>query len=272
MNDFQDWIGKSFRREDVITARLVDHFQKTFEPHFDQSQEVPPCFFWCLAPDSLPANQLGADGHPQLGIYLPDIPYKGRMWAGGEIQFLANFHLGDLVKKTSTIKDIVFKSGRSGKLCFVSVEHLYQVEQKNIIEEIQNIVYREDTTNRASSEPDEISNLEDSQKWTVNADSTMLFRYSAITFNGHKIHYDLPFSQKSEGHEGLLTHGPMQATLIANRAFASGLPIKSMKYRGLSPLVCQDPFDVEVGKDQERIIGRVISSKNKITMQAEFAI
>ena len=120
--------------------------------------------------------------------------------------------------------------------------------------------------------PDEISNLEDSQKWTVNADSTMLFRYSAITFNGHKIHYDLPFSQKSEGHEGLLTHGPMQATLIANRAFASGLPIKSMKYRGLSPLVCQHPFDVEVGKDQDQIIGRVISSKNKITMQAEFTI
>ena len=106
----------------------------------------------------------------------------------------------------------------------------------------------------------------------MNADSTMLFRYSAITFNGHKIHYDLPFSQKSEGHEGLLTHGPMQATLIANRAFASGLPIKSMKYRGLSPLVCQHPFDVEVGKDQDLIIGRVISSKNKITMQAEFTI
>ena len=83
MDNFQDWIGKSFHREDVITARLVDHFQKTFEPHFDQSQEVPPCFFWCLAPDSLPANQLGADGHPQLGIYLPNIPYKGRMWAGG---------------------------------------------------------------------------------------------------------------------------------------------------------------------------------------------
>ena len=73
MNEFQDWIGKSFHREDVITTRLVDHFQKTFGPHFDQSQEVPPCFFWCLAPDSLPANQLGADGHPQLGIYLPNI-------------------------------------------------------------------------------------------------------------------------------------------------------------------------------------------------------
>ena len=114
----------------------------------------------------------------------------------------------------------------------------------------------------------QIEKLNDPHSWTVHADSTMLFRYSAITFNGHKIHYDLPFSKNSEGHKGLLTHGPMQATLIANLA-SHHYDLKSMKYRGLSPLVCGDPFTVEIGESSNKIIGRVISFQQKITMQAE---
>ena len=131
--NFDDWIGRSFSRTDIITPRLVTHFTEAFSPHMYQNADVPLGLFWCLCPDAVPASQIGGDGHPKLGNFLPDIGYERRMWAGGALTFSGTFKVGDSVTKTTTIRDIQFKRGKSGNLCFVTIGHDYHVADDLIL-------------------------------------------------------------------------------------------------------------------------------------------
>jgi 3-methylfumaryl-CoA hydratase len=141
--DFSDWIGRRIERRDQISERLVAEFKATFSPHLAQGDVLPPGIHWCLSPDTLEVGKLGPDGHSSFGIYLPDVGLPRRMWAGGEILTHGSFAPGDLVTRTNTIEDIAFKSGKSGKLCFVRVRNHYSVNGKLVIDDRQDIVYRE---------------------------------------------------------------------------------------------------------------------------------
>jgi 3-methylfumaryl-CoA hydratase len=271
--DFSSWIGKNTTRDDTITPRMVDQFKNTLAPYCYTDQSVPPGLFWCLAPDAVPANQLGLDGHPKLGEFLPDIPYERRMWAGGWLEFHGEFAVGDAICKTSRIDDIKFKSGRSGNLCFVTVMHEFHASEKLVLRERQDVVYREVVT-PVLPNPAAVASVSSPHRWYVNADPVMLFRYSALTFNGHRIHYDLPFATTVEGHKGLLVHGPLQATLMLNLAseITSKQPQK-MTYRGISPLVCGEPIIVDaIPMDTGDLACCVRAANGTITMTAEVII
>jgi 3-methylfumaryl-CoA hydratase len=242
---YADWIGRRTVREDVITPRLLAEFRATFGDALADAA-VPPGVFWCLAPEIVGAGDLGGDGHPRLGLFLPDLPFERRMWAGGEVVLHGAFAPGDTVTKTSMVESIAFKDGSTGPLCFVAVRHSYAVGDRAIVAERQDIVYRQAGTRRPESAERPSDRPATAFREVRTATTTQLFRYSAMTFNGHRIHYDVAYATGVEGHRGLVVHGPLQATLMLNLATraASREPAR-FSYRGLAPLYAGERFAVE---------------------------
>ena len=265
--DYSDWVGNSVTSDDLITPRMVDHFKQTLGEHCFKLNDVPPGMHWCLAPGAVSPNALGPDGHPKLGGFLPKIPYARRMWAGGWLEFYDEFKIGDHVKRHSQIDDITFKSGKSGNLCFVAITHEFSVDGGLKLRERHDVVYREEVTPAPVLAP--IADSHAAHRWHVDTNTVMLFRYSALTFNGHRIHYDLPYSTNIEGHGGLLVHGPLQATLMLNLAcsVAGKLPEK-MTYRGVRPLVCGDPIMIDADSEDGTLVACVRSADGNVTMKA----
>ena len=242
------WTGKTETAQDIVTPRLVQSFAATFAPHLAACEpgEAPPALHWCLAPPISPIGTAGPDGHAAKGDFLPPVPLPRRMWAGGRIETIAPLREGDVVTRRSSIGEINFKEGRSGPLCFVAVHHEFATERGVALRERHDIVYREAALPGAvaagtsgpagAGEPADLT-------WEVEASPLLLFRYSALTFNGHRIHYDFPYATGVEGYAGLVVHGPIQATLIANiiTTLAEGAPLR-LDYRGLAPLVAGKVF------------------------------
>jgi 3-methylfumaryl-CoA hydratase len=272
-NELQGWVGRSWERSDVIDGRLLAEFNATFSPFIAGAVAVPPGIFWCLFPDIVGPEQLGEDGHPRIGQFMPDVGLPRRMWAGGALECLGSFRPGDTVIKRSKIEDIATKSGKSGELCFVTVRNEFWTRGEPVMRERQDIVYRAPApasaggagargTDMASPPPG---------SWSVNATSTLLFRYSAMTFNGHRIHYDHPYATGIEGYAGLVVHGPLQASLMLNRAAAElGRFPATFAYRGLSPLIGGAVFHVtsEAAPDGGLAL-KVIACDGTVTMSGE---
>lgn len=241
---FAEWIGRQSESVDVVSERLAQSFRAIFEPNLAPlaAGQAPLGIHWCLSPAIAAMDQLGADGHPARNLSLPPVPQPRRMWAGGELQMHDALWVGDEVRRVSTIRDVVRKQGRSGELWFVAVDHRYHTSRGIALSERHDIVYRgaaapkhpapdREETAPAQSRPVGAS-------WAVVPSSTLLFRYSAITFNGHRIHYDLPYATEVEGYEGLVVHGPLQATLLLNLAAARGTGIPAtFRYRGVEPAI-----------------------------------
>ncbi|WP_038948229.1 FAS1-like dehydratase domain-containing protein, partial [Bradyrhizobium genomosp. III] len=181
---------------------------------------------------------------------LPPVPLPRRMWAGGEIEFLQPLQVGDESTRTSRIADVQVKTGSTGTLCFVSVEHSISSPRGVAIRERQDIVYREMTSSapagaKAPPPPPKAQHRE-----THVSDPVLLFRYSALTFNGHRIHYDRDYVTKVEGYPGLIFHGPLQAALIIELAakLHGGEAPKKFTYRGLQPLFEGTEFSVNANE------------------------
>ena len=267
--DLTSWIGKSWERHDVIDQRLIAEFRTTLAPYLAQQSQVPLGIFWCLSPDLATADQLGADGHPHLGLFLPKLPLPRRMWAGGELEFLAEFEPGAEVTKRSSIDDITMKTGKSGSLCFVTVRHVYSSGDLTILRERQDIVYREPSNPVAASSNAAVLFNPPPGSVSIDATPTLLFRYSAMTFNGHRIHYDHPYATQVEGYSGLVVHGPMQATLLLNRATdILGKAPTRFSYRGLAPLICGRPFHLTAENESSHLSLKVLSADGTQTMSA----
>ena len=266
---FADWIGRTIERRDILSPRLAAEFEATLAPHLASVDGARPGLFWTLAPDIERADKLGRDGHPRLGIHLPPLPFERRMWAGGELVFDGGFQVGDEVVKTSAIEAITFKTGGTGRLGFVTVRHLYSVGGRRRLDERQDIVYRAPPAPgapAASPAPAPAGKVE--RVWEVASTPTLLMRYSAMTFNGHRIHYDDPYAREVEGYAGLVVHGPLQATLMLNiAADVLGRLPKRFSYRGLSPLICGAPFRVEaIAAPDGGLTTRAVSAEGVATM------
>lgn len=250
------WIGRTEEASDLVTPRLIASFTATFAPHLAPcpAGDAPLALHWCLAPPIAPMSALGPDGHPAKGGFLPPVPLPRRMWAGGSIEALAPLRDGDLVTRRSRIGDVTAKDGRSGALCFVAVHHEVETSRGLALRERHDIVYREATSAAgaplAPAEP-QPADLE----WEVEAGPVLLFRYSALTFNGHRIHYDQPYVTGEERYDGLVVHGPIQATLMLNIAatLAGSLSLK-LDYRGLSPLTSGGAFLVKARRQDDGTI------------------
>ena len=269
ISDFADWIGRSTTREDHVPQRLLRQFRATLEGTL-APLDVPPGVEFCLAPDICAPDLLGRDGHPRTGLFLPDLPLPRRMWAGGRIERIAPLAPNDAVTRTSTIEDVTFKTGRSGQLGFVAVRHLYSVAGAPRIDERQDIVYREDPTPDAPPPRlPQASPWPDAKGWEVTPNSTLLFRYSALTFNGHRIHYDALYATEVEGYSGLVVHGPLQAIWMQNLAATLfGAPPAGFDYRGTAPLICGESVRIEAAMTPEGADLRVRRlSDDVVTMQ-----
>jgi len=267
------WIGRASERADVIDQRLVSEFMATLSPHIEARSTLPLGLHWCLAPDTVTSDELGRDGHPKLGISLPDLGLERRMWAGGELIYHGDFMLGDAVTKTSTIEDVTAKSGKSGKLVFVKVQQLYRARGALILEERQDIVYRQalPTSHDAAPASTTASSAYETQlppgSWSITPTSILLIRYSAMTFNSHRIHYDEAYARQVEGYDGLVVHGPLQATFMLNLAVArSDSRLRRFIYRGVAPLICDGPFHVIAIPRDGALETKVVSRAGIVTM------
>ena len=231
----------------VQTCALPILFLEIGEPK--PGDAAPFTTHWCLAQPVFPASELGPDGHPARGGFLPPVPLPRRMWAGGELEFLDTLRVGDEVMRTSRIADVTLKTGSSGTLCFVSVNHEVTTPRGVAIRERQDIVYRDvSTTSAAPAKPAGPAPAAQHRESHM-ADTVLLFRYSALTFNGHRIHYDRDYVTKVEGYPGLIFHGPMQTALLVEFAAKLRRQVpRKFAYRGVQPLFEGSEFSVNANE------------------------
>jgi len=254
LDHLRQWIGRSSQASDIVTAQLVKGlratlFQEIGEPK--PGDAAPWTVHWCLAQPVFPMSALSQDGHPTRGGFLPPVPLPRRMWAGGEVEFFDALRVGDEMTRTSRIADVTMKTGSTGVLCFVSVDHLVTTPRGTALRERQDIVYR-DVSSAQASTPAKPSAPPPPAQHRENhvADPVLLFRYSALTFNGHRIHYDRDYVTKVEGYPGLIFHGPLQAAFIVELAakLHGGTAPKKFSYRGLQPLFEGSEFSINANK------------------------
>ncbi|UVL81086.1 MaoC family dehydratase N-terminal domain-containing protein [Pseudomonas putida] len=240
----ETWIGRSETVHDCISHNLVKRIAATLgEPAPAPGDPLPELWHWAFFQDAVEHSGLGGDGHPARGGFLPPADNRNRMWAGGRLEFIHPLRVDAQVSRRSTILNVQEKHGRTGSLLFVTVQHEYvQDGQRALIEE-QDIVYREPS-------PPKLGGTEPMPQgdWHlhVQPSPTLLFRYSAVTFNGHRIHYDWPYVTETEGYPGLVVHGPLIATLNV-QAFVRANPqltVRRFSFRGVRPLICPDAFEV----------------------------
>jgi 3-methylfumaryl-CoA hydratase len=205
---------------------------------------VPPLWHWLYFLPMAAASAIGPDGHPERGGFLPPVALPRRMWAGGRLIFHSPLHAGKPATKTSTIESVEDKTGRTGRLVFVTVSHKITSGSETCIEEEHDIVYRAPPTPGASDKAGALAPAGEVWQRSFRADPVLLFRYSALTFNGHRIHYDHPYVTEVEGYPGLIVHGPLIATLLADLITrnAPDAVLKEFSFRALRPLFANNEF------------------------------
>lgn len=269
----QDWIGRTKVVEDIVTPRLVASFRAMLPSHLAQFDEaaLPLGVHWCLAPDIADTHELGRDGHPRKGGFLPPVPLPRRMWAAGEVRFREPHAFDGWVQRRSTIKAIEQKQGRTGPLVFVTVRHQLSNKIGPLLEEDHIIVYREDSAQSPAPETPPPAPIPAPHESEIAIDPVLLFRYSALTFNGHRIHYDFPYATEVEHYSGLVIHGPLQATLLMNfAAIVDGRLPRRFSFRGLHPATGAQKLLLRATPDQAGGLAlEVRAAGGQLTMKAE---
>lgn len=198
------------------------------------AKHLPSFWHWIYFLDARPARELGRDGHPARGGFIPDLGLPRRMWAGGRLSFHAPLRIGHPASKRTVIEKIAEKTGRTGPLAFVTLRHEISGPDGLAITEHQDIVYRQDPAPGAPSPTPAVAPTDETATRIVRCGPTMLFRYSALTFNGHRIHYDREYAREVEGYAGLVVHGPLIAQMLLAEAEARG-PVATFSFRAASP-------------------------------------
>jgi 3-methylfumaryl-CoA hydratase len=246
MSVFDDWLGRSQVAFDTLDCSRSNALRVALGEQADLApgDPLPLLHHWLYFWDVQPPDALGPDGHPAKGGFLPPVPLPRRMWAGGRVTFHQPLVLGARVTKTSTIQSITHKTGRTGALVFVTVRHDFDAGDGVAVSEEQDLVYREPADAGlplpvAASAPD--------APWReqVDPDPVLLFRYSALTMNGHRIHYDRTYAMEQEAYPALVVHGPLQATLLIDLAARHlAAPITGFSFRGQQPAFDGVPLHV----------------------------
>ena len=253
--NLQEWIGKTEERSDLLNAFPANAMAATLNHEqldYSENKNLPPLWHWLYFLPIFRLSEAGYDGHAALGDFLPPVQLPRRMWAGSRIEFLSPLKVGNEYKKKSKIIDVTAKSGRSGDLVFVTVSHKVSNGSTVCINEEHDIVYREKAT--SSSVPAKLIEAPKEFDFSIdiNPDPVLLFRYSALTFNGHRIHYDHPFCIGTEGYDGLIVHGPLLATLLLD-GLANHKPdavVLNFEFRAMAPVFDNMKFQVK-GAEQE---------------------
>lgn len=249
MQSFTEWVGRTETRHDVATAApllALSALLDRDDPAPRAGDPAPPLAHWLYFLPVYRQSQAGADGHAARGEFLPPVPLPRRMWAGSRLEFLRPLKVGEEITRVSRIKDVASKEGRSGPLVFVTVRHEVSDRDGLVLTDEHDIVYRGEaapasapTRTTPVAAPAAGAPIENA-RWhrEIHPDPLLLFRYSAVTFNGHRIHYDHPYVTQVEGYPGLVVHGPLIATLLVD-LLRRNLPqavMKTYSFRALRPL------------------------------------
>ena len=247
----QQWVGRSEQLQDDIGAAPLRGLSATLDRDDAppaKGSVVPPLGHWLYFLPQAPQSQIGPDGHPKRGGFLPPVPLPRRMWAGGRLSWEPGnpLRVGDAARKVSRIESVTHKTGRSGEMVFVLVRHEVHNERGLCLTEEHDIVYR--AAAQASEQPAAPTAAETGAPWRrqITPDDVLLFRYSALTFNGHRIHYDRQYVTQVEGYPGLIVHGPLIATLLTDlvRRHAPEGFIQRFEFRAVRPTFDLNPFFV----------------------------
>ncbi len=274
-DDWRAWIGRTESRVDHASATPVAALAATLDrddPWPGVGDPLPPLWHWLYFLPLARQSELGSDGHPRRGGFLPPVPLPRRMWAGGRLQFLQPLHIGERIERTSRIVDVTAKAGRSGALVFVVVRHEILGERGLAISEEHDIVYRD--VSPSPSATVSAASVPTDAPWTrtIMPDDVLLFRYSALTFNGHRIHYDRRYVTDVEGYPGLVVHGPLIATLLVDlvRRHRPQATITAFEFRARSPLFDGAPFTINAreGVDTGRVALWAANAHGDLAMDA----
>ncbi len=246
---WRDWIGREQTAEDVLDVARARALQATLDDTgkaLEAGDSLPPLWHWMYFWNVTAASTLGADGHPERGWFLPPIELPRRMWAGSRFTFLRPLPVGAAAARRSRIKAIRFREGRNGPLAFVTVRHEIAAHGEPCIEEEQDIVYRAAPRLGESPRPGDPAPEDAPWRREITPDPVLLFRYSALTFNGHRIHYDLKHATEVEGYPGLVVHGPLLATLMLElvRTERPETTVTGFEFRAMRPVFDTAPFIV----------------------------
>ena len=242
------WKGRSETIEDLATAYPVAALSATLDrddPKPKAGDIVPDLWHWLYFLHVHRQSEIGPDGHAKRGGFLPPVELPRRMWAGSRFDFREPLRVGDTIRRTSTIVDVTAKTGATGQLVFVLVRHEVSGSSGGSFTEEHDIVYRDMPSPGDKAPPPKLA--PDGCAWSrdIHPDEVLLFRYSALTFNGHRIHYDRRYVTEVEGYPGLIVHGPLIATLLVDLARRNDpRPLKSFRFRAMSPLFDIAPFSV----------------------------
>jgi 3-methylfumaryl-CoA hydratase len=275
MSQWDAWIGRTQEQSDVLTAALLQRFRATINSR-EMSEVAPQGIHWCLCLPETATDELGPDGHPKRGDFMPPIPLPRRMWASSNVRFLIPLTSGMAISRRSTISNIAEKQGASGPLVFVTIDHETWAGGVLAVSERQSVVYRDAPTAAAPTVPNE--GTVNISVWPVYRSiipsAPLLFRYSALTFNSHRIHYDQPYATSVEGYSGLVVHGPLIASmlldLVAHEFGQNALTQFSM--RAVSPAFTGEPLHL-VGSVDGRIVSlAALANDGRTIMSAEAEI
>lgn len=261
--DFKDWIGRAEQVEDplaVTQSRAAQAMLEEAGPDFNAGDPLPLPWHWFYFLPRARQSALDSDGHPQRGGFLPPIPFPRRMFAGARLQVHRSLRIGMPAVREGVVRDVQLKSGKSGALAFVTVGYRFVQDGQLCLEEEQDIVYREPGARVSAPQAAEWPPLP-AHSWsrTLQPDSRLLFRFSALTFNAHRIHYDRPYAHDVEGYPGLVVHGPLTATLLLQGVRqSSDRPVTAFSFRGQAPLFDLGPV---------RLVGT--PDGDKVTLQAQ---
>jgi 3-methylfumaryl-CoA hydratase len=263
----RECVGRSESANDQITPVPIAALSATLDREAPDPQPgylLPPLWHWLYFLPVHRQSELGPDGHPQRGGFLPPVSLPRRMWAGGRLQFHRSLRVADRISRVSQISDITYKEGRTGALVFVTAHHEISNNQGLAVTEEQDLVFRENPKSGDLAPAPKNAPVNSQFQRMVCPDPVMLFRYSALTFNNHRIHYDRRYAMEVEGYPGLVVHGPLIATLLLDllhRNFAEAV-VTGFAYRAIRPLFDTAGFSV---------CGRLVTAGNTAELWAQDA-
>jgi len=230
---------------------------------------LPPFWHYIYFWEAQPPDALGRDGHPKTGGFIPDTGLPRRMWAGGRLEFLNPVRLGDPAIRTSTISDLARKQGQTGALAVIRIDHEIQQDGQTCIRERQDLIYREDPDPSAPKPSPKPAPTDETHATKMRFSSTLLFRYSALTFNGHRIHYDRDYCREVEGYPGLVVHGPLLAQLLIHSAVEALGGLNRFDFRAVAPLFDFEEAELCARKDGDLVKLWVRGPDGRLCMTAE---
>jgi 3-methylfumaryl-CoA hydratase len=271
---FDPWVGRVEEARDSVSARQARQMAATLDVagSFDEGDPLPALWHWMGWTPETAMAELGPDGHPAKGGFLPPVPLERRMWAGGRLEFLAPLRIGEVLHRRSEILKVAEKTGTTGRMVFVTVQHEVSGAAGLAIREEQDIVYI--AMPDRFTPPPPVTAPASAWRQDVAMDTVRLFRFSALTFNAHRIHFDLPYATAVEKYPGLVVHGPMQAMLLmqAARARANGAMPRGYRFRGVRPLFHFDALSLQ---GQGMMVGAealaTVNGEGLVCMQADMA-